>query len=59
MLYLRNQLCTLSWYFYSDVVFAGGGDLDTGIKRETGWKAFGDDVSAGGSLTLDDRSAPS
>ena len=59
VLFAQNQLYTLAWTFYSDAIFSTGDDLETGIKRETGWKAFVDEVGLFAGLSKKDQTMKS
>ena len=38
------QLYTLVYWFYADAIYGGGGDLETGMKENEGWKALSDNI---------------
>lgn len=38
------QLYTMVYLFYADAVYSGGGDLQTGMKENEGWKALSDNI---------------
>ena len=44
VMFFNAALYSLAWLWYSDVIFSGGSDLSTGVKKELGWKSFADDV---------------
>ena len=58
VLLLQNQLYTLAWQWYSDVVYSAGGfDLDVGIKQNEGWKAFTEDCGVWANLSKKDAAS--
>ena len=57
VLLLQNQLYSLAWLWYSDVVYGGGDDLEAGIKQNEGWKAFTADVGVWGPMSQKDQAS--
>lgn len=58
VLLMQGQLATLSWLWYSDVVYSAGGfDLDIGIKQQEGWKAFTEDCGIWSALSKKDSAS--
>ena len=55
VLFMQNETIVLTWQYYSDCVFAGGDDMETGMKREEGWRAFTEEVGLWEGLSKKDQ----